>query len=251
MRRLRAKCDSHVSAGQPSRLCKEVVVIREVLKLISGEEPYRGLADGLNAMLRHAASMFEASLEGFWSGSTASIDGGSLSQADVLLNQQERQIRKELLLSLSLSRDYSPAPILTLMSVIKDVERMGDYAKELAELRGVADRLPQDAIVDELREMGTKLSADLRDLAKVIASNDRKGALRLTLEGRARAQRFKVLLGHIAHQPYSAEAASVLSLATHYQRRIQGHALNVLSSVLMPLHKLDYFDEDVARASND
>jgi len=37
----------------------------------------------------------------------------------------------------------------------------------------------------------------------------------------------------------------VLVLATRYYKRIGGHVLNVLSSVVMPLHKVDYYDEDV------
>ena len=37
----------------------------------------------------------------------------------------------------------------------------------------------------------------------------------------------------------------MLVLATRYYKRIGGHVLNVLSSVVMPLHKVDYYDEDV------
>ena len=33
-------------------------------------------------------------------------------------------------------------------------------------------------------------------------------------------------------------------LATRYYKRFAGHVLNILSSVVMPLHKLDYYDED-------
>jgi len=33
-------------------------------------------------------------------------------------------------------------------------------------------------------------------------------------------------------------------LAARYYKRIESHLLNILSGVVMPLHKLDYFDED-------
>ena len=33
-------------------------------------------------------------------------------------------------------------------------------------------------------------------------------------------------------------------LATRYYKRIGGHVLNILSSVVMPLHKVDYYDEE-------
>ena len=38
--------------------------------------------------------------------------------------------------------------------------------------------------------------------------------------------------------------ATALALGTRYNKRIGGHVLNVLSSVVMPIHKIDYDDED-------
>ena len=39
-------------------------------------------------------------------------------------------------------------------------------------------------------------------------------------------------------------------LGTRYYKRIGGHVLNVLSSVVMPLHKVDYDDEDEIQKSS-
>ena len=42
----------------------------------------------------------------------------------------------------------------------------------------------------------------------------------------------------------SLEMAVDLTLGSRFYKRIQGHLLNLLSAVVMPLHKLDYYDED-------
>jgi hypothetical protein len=34
-------------------------------------------------------------------------------------------------------------------------------------------------------------------------------------------------------------------MGTRFYKRIAAHVLNILSSVVMPLHKLDYYDEDL------
>ena len=34
-------------------------------------------------------------------------------------------------------------------------------------------------------------------------------------------------------------------LGARYYKRIESHLLNILSGVVMPLHKLDYYDEKV------
>ena len=40
------------------------------------------------------------------------------------------------------------------------------------------------------------------------------------------------------------KSTTALALATRYYKRIGGHVLNILSSVVMPLHKVDYYDEE-------
>jgi hypothetical protein len=48
----------------------------------------------------------------------------------------------------------------------------------------------------------------------------------------------------IARSQYDATDATAIALGTRYYKRIGGHVLNVLSSIVMPLHKIDYYDED-------
>ena len=46
-------------------------------------------------------------------------------------------------------------------------------------------------------------------------------------------------------QRYLKDIAQVLQkVLPRYYKRIGGHVLNVLSGVTMPLHKVDYYDED-------
>ena len=65
-------------------------------------------------------------------------------------------------------------------------------------------------------------------------------------QGRSTGQRCDALLVCIAHSDYDAASATAVALGTRYYKRISAHATNVLTSVVMPLHKLDYYDEDIA-----
>ncbi|KPJ89689.1 MAG: hypothetical protein AMS18_12265 [Gemmatimonas sp. SG8_17] len=47
-----------------------------------------------------------------------------------------------------------------------------------------------------------------------------------------------------ASSSYDSNTTTAVVLGTRYYKRIGGHILNVLSSVVMPLHKIDYYDED-------
>ncbi len=52
------------------------------------------------------------------------------------------------------------------------------------------------------------------------------------------------MLSRIAQLNYDSGKTTALVLGARYYKRINGHLINVLSSVVMPLHKVDYYDED-------
>ncbi|MCH8936264.1 MAG: PhoU domain-containing protein, partial [Gemmatimonadetes bacterium] len=68
---------------------------------------------------------------------------------DVKVNKLERKIRKQVIAHLSIAGNSADVPYsLLLMSLVKDVERIGDYAKNLAETLDVSGAiLPDDDTV--------------------------------------------------------------------------------------------------------
>ena len=74
-------------------------------------------------------------------------------------------------------------------------------------------------------------------------TSDRERALELTRHGRELTHRCEALLRQIVRSDYDASKTVAVALATRYYKRTGAHVLNVLSSATMPLHKLDYYDE--------
>ncbi len=95
----------------------------------------------------------------------------------------------------------------------------------------------------ELREIRAGVEAAFAATAEVFAISDRESAVELIRQGRDVAHRCDVLVEKISRSSYDANTATALVLGTRFYKRIGGHVLNVLSSVVMPLHKLDYYDE--------
>ena len=52
------------------------------------------------------------------------------------------------------------------------------------------------------------------------------------------------LLGKVAKSDFSAALAVNITMAARFYKRLGGHQLNILTSVFMPLHKLDYVDDE-------
>ena len=131
------------------------------------------------------------------------------------------------------------------VSLVKDVERIGDYAKNLSELPDMGQApFPDDDLIHEFLEIRKGIEGSFEASLEVFESSDQEEAIALIRQGRDVAHRCDALIGRIAKSTYDASTTTVLVLAARYYKRIGGHVLNVLSSVIMPLHKVDYYDED-------
>ena len=168
-----------------------------------------------------------------------------LSKRDVQINKVEREIRKQVITHLTLNKDPGDVPYcLLLMSIVKDVERLGDYAKNLAEIReegGAA--IPEDANGVELRGIRSAAESTFGAVSEVFTNSDSKRARSLIREGRKINRRCDELVANVARSSYDAATTTSMVLGARYYKRIESHLLNILSGVVMPLHKLDYYDE--------
>jgi phosphate uptake regulator len=169
----------------------------------------------------------------------------ALFKRDVQVNKLERAIRKQVIAHLSISGNRASLPYcLLLISLVKDVERIGDYTKNLAEAPEYYDgSLPDDAAIAELREIRSGVETAFAATSAVFEASDRERALALIRQGRDLTHRCDLLVERISRSDYPASLTTATVLGARYYKRIAAHILNVLSSVVMPLHKLDYYDE--------
>jgi phosphate uptake regulator len=169
----------------------------------------------------------------------------ALNKQDVKVNKLERRIRTKVIAHHARGSEPGNVPFcLLLMSLVKDVERIGDYAKNLAETYDEGGgAMPQDDNADELRELRRIVEDTFASVGEVFSTSDSDSAGDLIRQGRDVNHRCDVLITRIAKGPYDAATTTTLVLGTRYYKRIESHLLNVLSGVVMPLHKLDYYDE--------
>jgi phosphate uptake regulator len=168
-----------------------------------------------------------------------------ISKRDVKINKLERRIRKQVIAHLTLSSNVGDVPYsLLLMSIVKDVERIGDYAKNLAEVHhDGGGPIPDDEHGAELRDLRRIVEGTFEEAKGVFAESDAEAATALIMLGRNVNKRCDLLIGEVARSDYDAATTTSMVLGARYYKRIESHLLNVLSGVVMPLHKLDYYDE--------
>lgn len=221
-------------------------MLREFFSIFQSDDPLSAMGERFTQMLSLTADMALAAGRIYFAGTAPPEERRRLYDEDIQVNKLEREIRKLIVAHLSIRRHPADVPYcLYLLSLVKDVERLGDYAKNLSELIDVAGGPPpEDANGTELRALRERVEETFRQVTDVLASADTERALRLIHEGRQYNKRCDELVRQIGRTPYDSGVAVALALGARYYKRFSGHLLNVLSSVVMPLHKLDFFDED-------
>lgn len=167
---------------------------------------------------------------------------------DVGVNQAERRIRKQLIEHLSMSPGSDVPLSLVLMSTTKDVERVGDFCKNLYE---VAEMMREPLESDEFgRQLLDLLHHTRETFPKVILAfkESDQDAGRAVLQDEVRVSDWcDDLIAKFAESDLPTRKAVCYTLLARHLKRIDAHLANVATAVVMPVHKLDFFDEKWTR----
>jgi phosphate uptake regulator len=197
-------------------------------------------------MLSRTNAMFADANRGVWEAALSATERAELYRSDRRVNKLERSVRRRVLVAMNTHGSGSDLnSCVLLLHVVKDAERIGDYCKNLSELRDYDARdLGDDQvsatlrmIADEIQEIFVATPAVMRLDGEIDA------AVELLQSARELCKRCDQQLLQIAKSDKDPSAVTVLVLLTRFYKRIAAHLSNVLSAAVMPLHKLDYFDE--------
>ena len=221
-------------------------MLRELLSIFKTSNPLQAMGENFARMLTLTYEMTVEAGEIYFGMKASPEARTAIYEHDVRVNKLQRTIRKQVVEHLSIPGNRPDVPYsLLLVSLVKDVERIGDYAKNLSEVIDIQDgSLPEGEILDELKEICRGVEAAFQAAAGVFSTSNQERAVPLMQQGRDIAHRCDALVTRIGRSSYAAGQTTALVLGTRFYKRIGGHVLNVLSSVVMPLHKVDYFDEE-------
>ena len=170
--------------------------------------------------------------------------GPELRATDHGVNAAERDIRRELVVHASVLGAIDTPAILIYMSIVKDIERIGDYAKNLFDLASDGADLSTGLYTGEITTLAAEVPEFIREAAEVFHERDEERAKSLMHRGDALLDRFDERVSALVREEHPDHQAVAVALTHRYLKRIVAHAMNVLSAVVMPVDRLDYFDED-------
>jgi phosphate uptake regulator len=198
----------------------------------------------LDQMLANCSQMFDLATDAIFGVVSAETISDELRSLDKEVNKTERGVRRELLVHGAVRHaEIEQGLLLAYMSVAKDIERIGDYCKNIWDLAaagvdfsGASDGEMLKGHVDEVREM---LAAG----RAAFTTQDQKAvhALIPRIEVDA-AGHDELVMGYV-RSTESGSFAVPRALFYRFLKRICSHLSNVLSSVVMPLDRIDYYKQ--------
>lgn len=200
-------------------------------------------------MLRDAREVLRVAsgvlLDGSSDGADAAAVGESVRATDKQINDTQHLLRRELVVHGTVQGATAFPSMLALMSLSKDVEQIGDYAKGLLDLAAAGGGGSGGGVAEErasLTELRDRILG-LLDRASELHKSQDPSQSRAFLDDvdavhAACGDRVAALLRQEGGNP------SVAVLVYRGFQRITRHAGNVVTALIVPLDHLDVFDED-------
>jgi len=223
------------------------MMFRELLRIWSEQTFSQLVIDEFLSMLDDSRNMLSYAFKVL----TADVKGKKFDKKiylkDQRINLTEREIRKKVLIHLSTNPKANIPACLALISIVKDAERLGDYVKNLFELKALLKDSKGDPKLfkklfddngTDLMDLFQKVYTAFKDSDKVLAQEAIKSGRQISI-------RCEEIISEVAESDYNAKQAVVAALGARYIKRIAIHLTNIVSSITNPLPELDYIGENL------
>lgn len=166
-------------------------------------------------------------------------------EMDKKINREHRDVRKKIYEHLSISRGNDLFRSLVLLSVVDDVERIGDYSKNIGD---IVEMVPGKLDFGEYEsnfEVAKTQTIELFDLTRhAFANCDEAVAAQVAEKYGEISKNCKTTLRNVMARAHELECVPSfylsLVLMLRYMRRVCAHLSNISSSVINPFHRIGY-----------
>tara|TARA_A100000164_G_scaffold160522_1_gene142301 strand:- start:4705 stop:5370 length:666 start_codon:yes stop_codon:yes gene_type:complete len=219
-------------------------MLKEIFSLFKSDSLYQVALDECYEMLDLDYKMIDSSISSLRKNNTDEYPLNIYSM-DKKINEFERDVRRKIMTHLSLGNQEDLAPGMVLVNIVSDIERIGDYAKNIYDL---AIQYPGTLKCGVNENNVTKIEISAKEfLSETIISfknHDIELARKLMVD-------YKTDIASVSNEitskivegntdDLSAPQSSALCLYLRYLKRVSAHSRNLVSSVVNPFERIGY-----------
>lgn len=210
-----------------------------------GHDPIDAIEAILVRMLRDAGVVYQAATEAVFGAGKSKSAKATVRETDREINRGQGQVRQMLMIHGAVQgTSGTDLPVmLAYMSVVKDVERVGDYAKNLYDLAKYGADLTAGDDAVTLESMRERVAGMIEVAADIFEATDLEGARVFLIQGDRLLDECDegVRRAHSSRGPASDAVARALFF--RFEKRIVAHLMNLVSMLILPVDELDHYDE--------
>ena len=214
---------------------------REILRLFKTESLCEESFRACITMLRDCKSMFEDAVRSLRIEGTP---GTEIYSRDRMINRFERKVRRNIVTHLAISKNPDVNTALVLTAIVIDIERIGDYTKNIVELAAAHPGPFEGGDLDEeIRQLEETVRSMFEELIPALENTDVDAARRIMGDHQMLADRVEESLQDLISCKVklrdSGEAVTA-ALYLRYLKRVSAHLKNVATSIVNPFYRIGY-----------
>lgn len=219
-------------------------MFKELINLFGKANLMKQAFDSSVDMLKTDHEMFLESMRTLRESDTAELRF-DLYQKDRQINAYEREVRRKVMTHLAVAGATELAMGIRLVSIVIDIERIGDYTKNIVELAiNHPDRLQFGAFEPEIMPIESRVKTNFDTLIKAFEKQD--STLAREVMGTHKAQVSSVCdtivtsLVRGESKDLDIPTASAMVMYLRFMKRIHSHLKNIATSIVNPVDRIGY-----------
>ena len=220
-------------------------VFKDLVTIWNSEDTLSQAWTSSNEMLHLSHEMFTDSVKALRSGEKNKVIK-SIKLRDEEINQYHRDIRKKVVTHYSVSKDVTNINSgLVLINMVVDIERVGDYTKNILDLaKHYPKKLRSEKISEDLRIIEQAVIERFQNTVNAVEEMDEIAAKELIKSYRSDLGKLSdnLVASSISGDLKIGEEhmASSMVLYARYLKRIGAHLKNITSVVINPFESIGY-----------
>jgi len=206
------------------------------------ESGLENIESQVQRMVNDARHTFDLALNAVTGGAVETV-ADEIRETDRQINATEVEIRRALLVHASVHGGIDTPEVLAFMNMIKDLERIGDYNKNIFDLAEEGVSFTESPEIETILSLRDEVSSRISLMGEILSMRDEERARTYIERGDEMRKDFDRRVNELLHSTEAAVTAVPKALLFRFLKRVSAHSSNVVSAVVMPVDQLDYFDE--------
>lgn len=164
---------------------------------------------------------------------------------DKKLNALEIDVRKKILEHLSINPSQNITPSLVLVTIVVDIERLGDYSKNLIEVSHKYPKPLKGKYIEKIKDLEKRVQIYFKKTIEIYKEQTKESGKEITEKLSELVVECQDLLEElIEDDSLNSKEGIIYSLLVRHLKRVSSHVRNVCSSIVNPFYRLGYKPDD-------